>query len=540
MKTNMKTKMRLSLGKKLAIYIILLSCLLVGLASLFSYNNYADRAYEHYKTVSSNLAKTAAKQLNPDKMDYYLESKVKDDEYNDMLRTLYTIKDNNDIRFLYVIKIEDNQMKYIFDADKNPATRCELGETAQLHDAIIPYLDKLKYGVPGYVKKDDKYGWLTLSLEPVLNSNHEVVAMVGVDISMEDVMRDRMEFLLKLSISMISTSIIFIVIFILFIRKKIITPINLLSSATDEFVSHKNQDGHYEPSSISKLDINTGDEIENLSFSIKKMEIEINNYIENITKVTAEKERIGAELNVAKQIQSSLLPCIFPAFPEREEFDIYASMDPAREVGGDFYDFFMTEDRYLWMVMADVSDKGVAAALFMVISKTLIKNQAQFIKSPGDVFTIVNDQLCQNNQAGMFVTAFMGVLDIQTGKLTFANAGHNYPLIKKVNHTFEWLKSRPGLVLAGMEGIKYKTHELNLEPGDRLFLYTDGVTEALNPNKELYSDQRLIDLLNTNALQDISLINLLTSVKEDISIFASSAEQSDDITMLALEYKKTN
>lgn len=536
----MKNKIKLSLGKKLTIYIIILSVLLVGLASLFSYFSYANRTYEHYKTVSSNLAKTAAKQLKPEKLDYYLQTKLKDDEYHDMLKTLFTIKDNNDIRFLYVIKIEDNHMKYIFDADRNAATRCELGETAPLHEAIIPYIDKLEYGVPAYVKNDEKYGWLTLSLEPILNSNHEVIAMVGVDISMDEVMQDRMEFLLIMSISMISTAIFFIAIFIFFIRKKVITPINLLSKATDEFVSHKHQDADDEISSISRLNIKTGDEIENLSLSIKKMEIEINNYIDNITKVTAEKERIGAELNVAKQIQSSLLPCIFPAFPEREEFDIYASMDPAREVGGDFYDFFMTEARYLWMVMADVSDKGVAAALFMVISKTLIKNQAQFIKSPGEVLTIVNDQLCQNNQAGMFVTAFIGVLDIQTGNFSFANAGHNYPLIKKVNQTYKWLKTKPGLVLAGMEGIKYKTHEMILEPGDRLFLYTDGVTEALNPDKELYSDQRLIDLLNTDSLLDIGITKLLTSVKEDISIFASNAEQSDDITMLAMEYKKTN
>ncbi len=232
------------------------------------------------------------------------------------------------------------------------------------------------------------------------------------------------------------------------------------------------------------------------------------------------------------------MPCVFPAFPDRPEFDIYASMEPAREVGGDFYDFFIVNDRYLWVTIADVSDKGVAAALFMVISKTLLKNHAEFSQSPSDVFNIVNNQLCENNEVGMFVTAFMGRLDLETGSLTYANAGHNYPLLYKEQQGFDWLKSKPGLVLAGMEGFNYKSHEIMLTPGDRLFLYTDGVTEALNQENELYSDARLLEILNKKGVTKLTLAELLDYIKKDITLFSSGAEQSDDITMLALEYKK--
>jgi sigma-B regulation protein RsbU (phosphoserine phosphatase) len=186
----------------------------------------------------------------------------------------------------------------------------------------------------------------------------------------------------------------------------------------------------------------------------------------------------------------------FPAFPEREEFDIYATMQPAKEVGGDFYDFFLIDSDHLALVIADVSGKGVPAALFMVIAKTLIKNQTLAGMEPADVFTAVNTQLCENNDAGMFVTGWMGILEISTGRFTYANAGHNPPLIRKKDGEYEYLKARAGLVLAGMEGIRYRQYEIMLEPGDGLYLYTDGVTEATNEENTLYGEDRLRDILN--------------------------------------------
>ncbi len=273
-----------------------------------------------------------------------------------------------------------------------------------------------------------------------------------------------------------------------------------------------------------------------LAKAVHKMESDIVKYMENLTAVTAEKERIGAELSIATQIQADMLPSIFPAFPERPEFDIYATMNPAKEVGGDFYDFFMVDERHLAVVMADVSGKGVPAALFMVIGKTLIKDHTQPGRDLGDVFTEVNDLLCESNSEGLFITAFEGVLDLVSGEFTFVNAGHEIPFISKKGGGFEPYKIRAGFVLAGMEGMRYHCGSLRLEPGDRLFQYTDGVTEATNRDKELYGMERLKEILCRHAGEPPEA--LLTHIKRDIDAFVGEAPQFDDITMLCMEYRE--
>ena len=251
--------------------------------------------------------------------------------------------------------------------------------------------------------------------------------------------------------------------------------------------------------------------------------------------ITAEKERIGAELNVATQIQADMLPRIFPAFPERPEFDIYASMTPAKEVGGDFYDFFLVDDDHLAMVIADVSGKGVPAALFMVIAKTLLKNAAQTGLPPKAVLEKVNNQLCENNEAEMFVTVWLGIYEISTGKLTAANAGHEYPAIRRSGGRFELVKDRHGFVLAGMEDARYREYELELGMGDTLFLYTDGVAEAIGAANILYGTERMLATLNTAPGRCPE--KLLRDVKQDIDRFVGDAPQFDDITMLAIQRK---
>ncbi|MDR1495522.1 MAG: SpoIIE family protein phosphatase [Clostridiales Family XIII bacterium] len=276
------------------------------------------------------------------------------------------------------------------------------------------------------------------------------------------------------------------------------------------------------------LTLSTGDEIETLAHTINDM-------VRDIKQITSEKERIGAELNIATKIQASMLPSIFPPFPERDEIDLYATMRPAKEVGGDFYDFFMIDDDNLAVIIADVSGKGVPSALFMVIAKTLIKNNAQMGKSPEEVFETVNNILCESNEEGMFVTAFMAYLDLRTGELTCVNAGHNHPLLTRAGK-FEWVKLNPGFVLAGMEGMKYRQETLVMKPGDVLYLYTDGVTEAVNKDNELWGDTRLKDAVGK--YRDVSVNELTSRIQEEIDGFADGAEQADDITMLVLRYLK--
>jgi len=280
----------------------------------------------------------------------------------------------------------------------------------------------------------------------------------------------------------------------------------------------------------ARINIDTNDEIAQLADTFNKMTSDLKNSIEENIREREEKNRANIELSVANEIQAGMLPNVFPAFPGRKEFDLYANMLPARIVGGDFYDFFLVNKDNLVLLIADVSGKGVPAALFMVIAKTLIKNTS-FGKKPREVFDTVNAKLCENNDASMFVTAFMGVYNIPTGVLTFVNAGHNPPLLKKGNDGFVFLKTDPSLVLAFSNETKYKQEEIILEKDDVLFLYTDGVTEAMNDNNELFGEERLAASLNRN--KDLAPMDLVLAVKQEVDNFRNGAEQADDITMLS-------
>ena len=239
------------------------------------------------------------------------------------------------------------------------------------------------------------------------------------------------------------------------------------------------------------------------------------------------------ELNMATEIQASMLPSIFPAFPERPEFDLYASMDPAKEVGGDFYDFFMIDDDHLGTVIADVSGKGVPAALFMMISKTVVQNYAMMGLDAAEVLRRANESLCAQNKMEMFVTTWIGILELSTGKMTCASAGHEYPAIYH-DGKFELLKDKHGFVLGGMEGARYKNYEIMFGKGDKIFVYTDGVPEATNANTELFGTDRMIDALNS--APNAAPKEILKNVRASVDAFVGAAEQFDDLTMVCVEY----
>ena len=247
-----------------------------------------------------------------------------------------------------------------------------------------------------------------------------------------------------------------------------------------------------------------------------------------------EKERLDTELTMATRIQAETLPNIFPAFPERDDFNIYASMNPAKEVGGDFYDFFLIDDTHLGIVMADVSGKGVPAALFMMVSKILIQNIAMMGNTPKEVLQYVNNQLCTNNPEEMFVTVWYGCLDLKTGSLMAANAGHEYPMFKKADGSFEVIKDKHGFVIGGMEGVKYTEYELQMDPGSKLFIYTDGIPEATNSSNELFGTERLVHALRMK--ENETPQRIITAVDSIVKDFVKEAPQFDDLTMLCLEY----
>ena len=308
---------------------------------------------------------------------------------------------------------------------------------------------------------------------------------------------------------------------------KITNPIHVMTQRIEEVTGER---------FVFKMDdvYRTGDEIEILANTFGKLSDQMDGYIRNILAMTAEKERAGTELALAARLQEDMLPNKFPAFPDRQEFHIFASMNPAREVGGDFYDFFFVDDDHLALVIADVSGKGIPAAMFMMMAKNMIQNQAMAGHSPQEVLGTVNQMIYENNKEEMFVTVWFGLLDLSSGILTAANAGHEYPMLKKPDGPFEVIKDRHGFVLGTMEGMKYREYELHLDPGAKLFVFTDGLSEAQNVEEELFGRDRIVQTLNS--AMDEPPEGILRAVDQAVADFVGEAEQFDDLTMLCIEY----
>ena len=540
----MKRKVRWSLGKKLTGLIVTMCVVLGLLAAVVSYRTFSASMMEYYNQLGTNLVRTLASQLDADELDRYYETGEMDERYYEIQSFISDLVASNDVEYLYVVRPHGVGVTFLFDSDMETGESgeyedggyCALGTYVDLVGGFADNLDRLLAGldVEPIVQRDASYGWLMTAMTPVLHEDGTMAGYVMADISMNDVMNTRQTFLITLVGLLAAVAAVFLATFLFILRRMVLHPIDLLTQATGDFIQSNEEELAAGTATVNVPPIRTGDEVELLADSFRKMEEDMISYIREFMKATAEKERIGAELNVATQIQADMLPRIFPAFPERQEFEVYATMNPAKEVGGDFYDFFLVDDDHLAVVIADVSGKGVPAALFMVIAKTLIKNHAQNRETPGEVFTQTNAQLCEGNDAGLFVTAWMGVLEISTGKFVYVNAGHNPPLLKRAGGQYEWLKSRPGFVLAGMEGIRYRENTLELMPGDTLYLYTEGVTEATSSAQELYGEERLQAALNEAS--ELPVSQLLPRIKNCIDTFVGDAEQFDDITMLGLQY----
>ncbi|WP_319549959.1 SpoIIE family protein phosphatase [Desulfogranum marinum] len=313
---------------------------------------------------------------------------------------------------------------------------------------------------------------------------------------------------------------------ITFLAKRITHPLRELTVSANDMAS-----GNLE----ARLpEATTKDEVGELTHSFQAMRESIKNYIENLTETTAAKERIESELRIAHDIQMGILPKLFPAFPEHREFDIYASIEPAKEVGGDLYDFFFVDENNFCFLVGDVSGKGVPAAFFMAVTKTLLKVVAESRLEPGEILAKVNDDLAEDNKSCMFVTLFLAIIDIRTGVVRYASAGHNPPLLLPKNKDAEWIPPLNQLVAGIMEGTQYTTKSMTMHPGDTLFIYTDGVTEAMDKMNNLYSEDQL--MVVTNQCLGKSAEQLVDSVDKSLKKFTGGAEQSDDITMLAMQY----
>lgn len=523
---------------KLTLGVIIFGILLGAVCSAVGYMEFTAVLEQQYNDTAYEIAETARAILNPDKFDQYLSTGSTDEEYENILHRLDLLTDAANVTFIYVAKVDQSDYRtltYIYDT-VNSGTgfeRYPLGYTAtdldekHIHN-VIKIMTEGGRATEYLYSYSRESGAHTTAAIDVRNSEGEIIAMLCVEKPMTRLENARNAYVMHVVLWSLGATLLFIVVYSLILRRSVIQPVLTVTKEAKRFADDNT-------SSDNLASIKQKDELGILARAVGKMEEDIVEYTKNLTAITAEKERVNTELSVAARIQANMLPRIFPAFPEQKEIDIYASMTPAKEVGGDFYDFFMVDERHLAVVMADVSGKGVPAALFMVIGKTLIKDHTQTGKDLGEVFTEVNDLLCESNSEGLFITAFEGVLDLVSGEFRFVNAGHEIPFICKKGGDFKPYKLWAGFVLAGMEGIRYKCGSMRLEVGDKLFQYTDGVTEAANRDNELYGMERLTEILSRYS--DLPPADLLPKVKKDIDGFVGEAPQFDDITMLCLEYR---
>lgn len=528
---------------------VVFAILLSTFIGVVGYRIYRRGMMNKYQTYISGILNLCSENIDGDDLEKCISTLTKSGEYDKTQEFLNMVKNNYDFEYIYIV-VPQNESDYdnmmyvmagVSDSEKIDDDNVSLGDmTADeySHDVVEQYFEYMKNGSGqiSYYANNTEFGYMYTGSVPVVNSAGKTIAVMSVDITMDEVYETMKEYISYVAGLSIVQTVFYLLLLNMWLNRRVIRPLSKVEEASMKF-AYSNKDAESpEQLVIDDPGIHTGDEIQSLSDAYVQMAKELKNYMVNLVSVTKEKERIGAELQVATQIQANMLPCIFPAFPERRELDIYATMNPAKEVGGDFYDLFMVDESHLAIVVADVSGKGVPAALFMVIGKTLLKDHTLSGVPLGQVFTEVNDLLCETNKEGLFITAFEAILDLKTGELEYVNAGHELPFICRKDESFSYIKIKAGFVLAGIEGMKYKSTSMQMNPGDRIFQYTDGVTEAVNNKNEMYGMERLEAVLNAN--KDENLKDMLHNVRKDIDSFVEEVPQFDDITMLCLEYKE--
>ncbi|MBR6329048.1 MAG: SpoIIE family protein phosphatase [Lachnospiraceae bacterium] len=532
----MKNEKSKSLKGKILFVLVVCFVALWLLISLGVSAFYRVQMEEEYSANAYSLASIAANYVDGDTINNYRDTLQKDDYYAETLDFLRKMREDSGIKYLYIVIPQETGYFYIWDAGDPDVEEgvCDLGDFDNYYQSGEQAM-KAAFNEPGKTREmlvtdNAVYGYVASAFVPVYDSQGRAVALSSVDVSMDDVNSEIRSFLGVITGFMVLAILVACTIFYNRLHVTVIEPIGKLHTLTESFVADQMKKGE-----TLETDIQSSDEIGGLARSFESMSVELRNYMKEFEHVTKENARISTELNVATQIQADMLPRIFPPYPDRSEFDIFASMDPAKEVGGDFYDFFLIDDDHIALVMADVSGKGVPAALFMVIAKTLIKNRAMMGGGPGQILTDVNSQLCEGNEAELFVTVWLAIIEISTGKGKAANAGHEHPVLRKAGGDFELVVYRHSPAVATMDGIPFREHDFEIGKGDTIFVYTDGVAEATDANNELFGTDRMLEALNSEP--DADPEKLLKNVRDGVDAFVGDADQFDDLTMLAFKLR---
>ena len=509
------------------------------IAITIGYWQFSERLTEQYTDNAVLLAKAAEVYLDEDTINDFLGN---DDDsglsYESLLASLFLeqLCGQFNADTIYVVQPDSDdfsRVKYVIRVYGN-TDDFEEGTDVVVKEVNSDYQKKFKKIFEDKSEKEiiinDKgyfeSGSNVVAMIPMRNADNKIIAVICVQQRMDGLTTSRVKFTVRVFIALVILVIIAAIAYGLYLNRSLIRPIKIITNETARF--------SVEPSQAEKplADmIKSRDEIGVLANSVDMLESETLSYIENLTKVTAETQRIGVELDLAARIQQNMLNTVFP---EHDVFDLYASMTPAKEVGGDFYDFFMVDDNHLCLVIADVSGKGVPASLFMTVTKTILADTARACSSPAETLRLTNERICKGNKIDMFVSVWMGILELSTGKVTAANAGHEYPVIYRKGGAFELMRDKHGFVIGGLKDISYKDYDFTLGEGDALFVYTDGLPEAADNDEQLFGIDRMLAALNIEP--DSAPCDLLPKVKSEVDAFVGDSPQSDDLTMMCVKY----
>ena len=539
---NTKRRKRKKLSRRL-----LLGLVIYALISLICISVVVGFYYFSVEVVESSdnafaLARSGALMVDGDRVLDYLKVTGTDDNgnavyytdeyYYEVMDILNNFQSENDLVLYYYICVpREENIIYIWDA----TTAQESSPQGYVEDYFSD-MDKENINLAfsrepaeniTTIVDPDHWGYLLSAYSPIYNSSGDPVALVGVDLSLEDMVGRFVVYLELILITILIVTVISILFLYRVVKRIVVKPIQKLNEATKSIM------GELSGSARFDLQIHTRDEMEELADSFRKMDDDIHEYLEQLTTVTADKERIHAELNIAKQIQTGILPNSFPAFPDRNDFDIYAALFPGEKIGGNFFDFFLIDSDHLAMLVGDVAGDGVPAALYMVIVATLIKDRAAQGFTPAEVLQSVSEQMLSNNM-DLFSFVWFAVLELSTGKGIAVNAGHDHPILRRAGKKFELLEYRHDPPVGAAEGVRFRDHGFQLQPGDSLFIYSDGIRESSNEKSELFGRQRILEALNREP--DATPSVLIQTVKQSIDRFTGNQRQADDLTMLSLKY----
>jgi sigma-B regulation protein RsbU (phosphoserine phosphatase) len=548
MKADEQKRFRIHLRTKFSAASILLALILSIALTLASYFSYKNAMEARYIDTISGLVRTAAGLIDGDRVDMYLDSGAGDEAYTRLQQQFLLMQEQNELMYLYCYKATPQGFHVLvqgtrpgdeghFDLgewsnDPDYYTQADFDSAVDLQNGIDRDGRFEQNGTTYISVFDTGYGYSVTAFERVYNSAGEPVALVGADMSMEQINTELHGYLLLVAALALAIIVVFTALYLFWLTRKIINPLQVLVDSAVDFVDT----GYDEREGLTSMsvEVGTGDEIEDLANAFNKMTEDIVSYITELTTATSERERVETELRVATLIQEGMLPRDFEITKGRG-LELFANMRAAKSVGGDFYDFFFVDKTHICVVVGDVSDKGVPAALFMAMAKATVKDLVLQDKPIDQVLFEANNSLCKNNDQGMFVTMYVAILDLETGLLTWVDAGHSPAMLWRASDgAVSELHGAKGFAAGALESMEYTMCSARLQPGDILFAYTDGVSEAIDPREELYGEARIQQFIA--ALPERDVEKLCTGLVADIDRYAQGGPQFDDITVLALKF----